>query len=265
MTWNPVRTPCRKSLFRLRRAEVETADATSGGQIGPAVLLASGFLLPVVVPVRMEQVLEREAEAAVLEREREAGEGPVAEVAEPGARVGELGGRVGDDAFRRLVVARPAFGAAAPVQHVALRVLQVGIRSCLPVRASGVGAELRARTVGQRLAVALGRREKVPIGRVGGDDVDEASHHAGAVEQRGRSAHDFDPLGAVGVDRHPVMIRGGGEVAGGDAVLDDEHPVAAESADDRPTRSGAEAAVRDARLVLERLADAARRVGGDVE
>lgn len=102
------------------------------------------------------------------------------------------------------------------------------------------------------------------VGRVRRDHVDEADD-VRPVEQGGRSARDLDPLGAVRVDRDAVVIRGAREVAGRDPVLDDVHPVPAEAADDRPARPRSEAAAGDARLILERLPDAARRLPGNLE
>ena len=142
--------------------------------------------------------------------------------------------------------------------------LQVGVRADLPVRTGGIGAQPPARAVEQRVTVALGRCEQVAIGRVRRDHVDEADD-VRPVEQRGRSPRDLDPFGAVRVDRDAMVIRGAGEVARRDPVLDDVHPVPAEPADDRPARPGSEAAIRDARLVLERLADAAGRIPGSLE
>ena len=259
-------------VVQVAQADVETADATLRGEVDSDVLRLPRLFVPVIVflrvrvlPVRVEAVLEREAEAAVLERECAAREGPVAEVAEPGARTREIGRRVEDGTFRGVVVARPASAAAAPVEHLALRVLDVGICAGLAVRTPGVGSELRARSVGQRIAVVLGRGQQVAVGRVRGDDVDQSPDDAGAVQQRGRPPHDLDPLGAVRVDGHPVVIRRGGEVAGADPVLDDQHPVAPEAPDDRPARAGPEAAVGDARLVLEGFADGARRLPGYLE
>ena len=52
--------------------------------------------------------------------------------------------------------------------------------------------------------------------------------------------HDLAPFGAVRIDGHAVVIRGGGEVARANPVLDDEHAVAAEAADDRPAGAGTE-------------------------
>ena len=257
-------------VVEVAQADVPAAHAAPRGEVDRDLLLVPLllFLLVSVIVVLavavtgMEQVLEREAEAAVLEREAAAGERPIPEVADPGAGAGELARRVEDGPLRRVVVAGLPPAAAPPEEEVALRVLQVGVGGGLPVGAPEVGAQLRPRAVGQRLAVTLGRGEQVPVGRVGRDDVDEPADDARAVQQRRRPAHDLDALGAARIDGHPVVVRRRRQVAGADAVLDDEHPVAAEAADHRPARAGAEAAVGDARLVLEGLADGG---GGDAE
>ena len=256
-------------VVEVAQADVEAADAAPRGEVDRDLLLVSLLLVSVIVLLAVavpgvEPVLEREAEPAVLEREAAAGERPVPEVADPGAGAGELAGRVEDGSVGGVVVARLPPPAARPVEEIAPRMLKVGVGSRLPVGAAEVGAHLPPRAVRERVAVALGRREQVPVGRVGGDDVDEAADDAAddarAVQKRGRPPDDLDPLGAVRIDGHSVVIRGGGEVAGADAVLDDEHPVAAEAPDDRPARAGTEAAVGDARLVLEGLADGAGRL-----
>ena len=85
-----------------------------------------------------------------------------------------------------------------------------------------------------------------------GDHVDQPTDRVGAVEERGRSPHDFNALGRRGVHRDAVIGRLAGQVAHALAVLQDQHAVAVETADDRPRRRGPEAARREARLVLER-------------
>ena len=125
--------------------------------------------------------------------------------------------------------------------------LQTRGRARLGIRVADIGAELPPRAVKQRLAVALVRR----------DDINESAHCVRAVEQRRRTAHDLDPLGPVRVDGDTVVAGLAGQVAGADPVLQDEHPVAVEAADDRAARSGAEAAARDARLTLQGVAEAA--------
>ena len=193
---------------------------------------------PCVYAVRLVKLVrERHPVAAVLQREPTAGEEPVAEPAEAGPRVRQLGGGILDGSLGRVVVVRPPHAPAAPDQHVVLRVLQAGGGARLGVRAADVRAELRPGAVEERLAVALVRR----------DDVDEAADRVRPVEQGRRSAHDLDPLGAVRVDRHAVIARLAGQVARAEPVLEDEHPVAVEAADDGAARTGAEAAARDAR------------------
>ena len=124
--------------------------------------------------------------------------------------------------------------------------LHAEIDAGLAVRASTIGGELRAGAVEQRLVEAL----------LGRDDVDEAADGVGAVEQRGRPPHDLDPRGTVGVDGDAVVPGLAGEVARAHPVLQDEHAVTVEAADDRAAGAGAEAPAGDARLVLQRVAEA---------
>ena len=260
--------PLNRTVFEVAPAHVETRYAALRGEIDLdriVRVVPVGFVIVLLlIPVGMETVLEGQAETALLRRQAEAREEAVAEIADPGAAARQLGGRVEDAPLRRVVVTRLPVGAAAPEQQVTAGVLQVGVRPGLPVRTRGVGAQPSPRAVEQHVAVALGRREQVAIGRVGRDDVDE-SDDIRPVEQRRRSARDLDPLGVVRVDRHAVVIRRAGKIARRNTVLDDVHTVAAEAADDRPARPGPEAAVRDARLVLERFPETAGRLDGNVK
>ena len=209
----------------------------------------------VLVPVRVELARERHAVAAVLGREPAADERPVAEPADAGPRVPQFGGRVLDGPFRGVVVARPTQAAAAPEEQAALRVLHAGRSAGLPVRAARVDAELPPRALEQRFALAFVRRDRV----------DEAADGVRAVEQRRRAADDLDALDAVRVDRDPVVARLAGEVAGAHAVFENEHTVAVETPDDGPFRARPETADRNARLVLQRLADRVGALRRDVE
>ena len=61
-----------------------------------------------------------------------------------------------------------------------------------------------------------------------GDDVDEAADGIRAVEQRGRTAHDFDTLGGRRIDADAVVARLAREIAGALAVLQNQHAIAVE-------------------------------------
>ena len=71
--------------------------------------------------------------------------------------------------------------------------------------------------------------------------------------------------GAVRIDGHAVVIRGveRSPVRMPSSMMSTRSPP--RPADDGPAGAGAEAAVGDARLVLERLADGGRRLPGDLE
>ena len=207
----------------------------------------------VVVPV--ERIRERHPVATILQRESPLAKEPVAEPADPGARVRQLRRGVLDDALGRVVVAGSADAAAGPEECAALRVLQAGIGARLLVRAAEIGAELRPGTVECRIAVAFVRR----------DHVDEAADGVRSVQQRCRTAHDLDPLGAVRVDRDTVITGLARQVTRADPILENQHPVAVEAADDWPARTGAEAAARNTRLVLQRFPQAAARLPHQIE
>ena len=162
------------------------------------LFFVSAVLVSVVIVVYVELADDRHSKAAVVHRHAGAGEEPVAGPAEAGLRVGRLGGGVLDDSLRRVVVLRPPRAARGPVVHsVLLRVLHAGVRACLRVRASQVGAELRPHAFRRRFAVAL----------LGRDHVDEPADRVRAVEQRRRPADDLDAFRAVGVHRD-AMIAG---------------------------------------------------------
>ena len=213
--------------------------------------------VPVVVVVHVVHVVhvvravelfgERHAVAALLEGEAAAGEEGAVVVAQAGPRVRELGLGVGDGPLRGVVVAAAPRAAAGPHAEVAFRVLQVDIDPGLRVGAPEVGGELGARALEHRLVHGLLRR----------DDVDEAADGVRSVQQGRRSADDLDALGGVGVEGDAVVAGLAGEVARAHAVVEDEHAVAVEAADDRAARAGAEGAARDARLVLQGFAEAA--------
>ena len=91
------------------------------------------------------------------------------------------------------------------------------------------------------------------------DDVDEAADRVRSVEQRRRAAHDFDRRRAGGVHRHAVIAGLTRQVADALTVLEDEHAIAVETADDRSRRSGPERALGNTGLVRERRAETVPR------
>ena len=225
--------------------------AVSPAVLVPVIVVPAGihFVVSVELPG------ERHAVTAVVQRHAGAREELVARPADTGPRVGRLGGGVLDRPQGRGVVLGPPHAAAGPVVHAVPRVLQADVGACLRVRAPHVGAQLRPRALEQRLAVAL----------LGCDHVDEPADRVRAVQQRCRPAHDLDAFRAVGVDRDAMVAGLARQVSGADAVLQDQHPVAVEAADDRPARSGAEAADRNARLVPQGVSETGGRLSCDVE
>ena len=93
-----------------------------------------------------------------------------------------------------------------------------------------------------------------PRRNVLGDDVDEAADRVGAVQERRRPAHDFDPLRAGRVDGDAVIARLAGQIAHALAVLKDQDAIAAETANHRPRRRRTEAPRGNAGLALQRVA-----------
>ena len=96
------------------------------------------------------------------------------------------------------------------------------------------------------------------------DDVDEAADGVRAVQQRGRTAHHFDALGGGGIHADAMVARLARQIACPLAVLQNLHAIAVKPADDRTRRSGAEAARREAGLVLERRAERAFELLGQL-
>src|SRR4029079_8069539 len=86
-------------------------------------------------------------------------------------------------------------------------------------------------------------------------DVDEAADGVGAVEQCRGAAHDFDAGRRSGIHVDAVITGLARNVAHAEAVLDDQHAIAVEASDDWTRGSRAEAAERDAWLVLQRRAE----------
>jgi hypothetical protein len=134
---------------------------------------------------------------------------------------------------------------AVPDGHVA---------SSTPARSAG-GEVQRERTRG--LPDGCG-------GNVVGDHVDQTTDRVPAVQQSGRSAHHFDPARCRGVDVHTVVTGLAGQIAHAQSVLDDQHAVAVQPADHWACGPRTETAQRDARLGLERCANRALQLDGQV-
>ena len=98
---------------------------------------------------------------------------------------------------------------------------------------AGVRCEIEREVTGRSLQRA--RRNLI------GDDVHQAADRIGAVQQRRRSAHDFDSLGRRRVQRHAVIAGLTREVADALAVLQHRDAVAVETTNDRTRRTRAEA------------------------
>ena len=247
-------------VVQVAHAYIEPPDAAPRVEVDLDFLLIAVVVLNAVVVlvflvVAVELVGERDPVTAVLRRHAAAGEEPVAEVADAGAGVGQLGRGVRDRALGRVVVAGAPRAAAGPEQQVVLRMLQAGVGARLFVRATRVGAQLRPCALEQRVAVALVRR----------DDVDEAADGVRAVQQRRRPAHDLDAFGGVRIDRDAVVAGLARQVARADPVLQDQDAVAVEAADDRPSRTRAEAPAGNAGLPLQRVTQAPVNIGDEVE
>jgi hypothetical protein len=115
------------------------------------------------------------------------------------------------------------------------------------------------RTAGSR-RFGLGGRVRLPPrwdGRrnVVGDDVDDAAEGVVAIKQGSRAADDLDARRGEWIDRHAVVRRGRRQIAGPNAVLQDENPFVGQAADDRGSSGGASVAHLDPRLAAQRLRD----------
>ena len=151
-----------------------------------------------------------------------------------------------------------------------LRVLDVAERRRDVARSPRAAARVeRPAAVADRIVGRAGRlrgrRAQLELGGAGGpgrrrrrndlaDHVDQTADRVGAVEQRRRPAHDFDPGRRQRVDRHAMVGRLARQVVGALAVLQDQDAIAVEPADDGPRRRRTERALRDAGLGLEQLA-----------
>ena len=173
---------------------------------------------------------------AVTAAEVRLGAGPrQADVAEPAPRL-----RIHDLAFRCIDVAR-ATAAATEVQRQ---------RSIPDVHITSGAAFARRRPQVEREIAADAhlwlRRNLV------GDDVDQTSDRICAVQQRRRPAHDLDLLRGRRIDRNAVVTRLARQIAKALSVLQDQHAIAVEPANDRARRRGTETSRRHTRLTLER-------------
>ncbi len=163
-----------------------------------------------------------------------------ADVAEPASRL-----RVLDLAGRRVHVARAADSTAA-VEGVPA-VADGEVRGAANL--TGAGAELGLRFASH------------PRDRLHRDDVRHDVHQSadgvGAVQQRRRASHDLDAFRRERIDRHAVIARLAREIVGALTVLEHEHTIAVEAADDGARWAGSECALRHAWLVLQELAERA--------
>ena len=148
--------------------------------------------------------------------------------------------RVREVALRRGHVTRST-AAAARVQRD---------RAVAHVHVAGGRGFVRSRTQIEREVAA--RAHLRFRGDLVGDHVHQTADGVRAVEQRRRTAHDLDPLRGSRVDRHAVIARLTREVAETLAVLENQHAVAVETANDGPGRRRPEAPGGDARLALQR-------------
>ena len=72
-----------------------------------------------------------------------------------------------------------------------------------------------------------------------------AAHGVAAIQKRGRALDDFQPFELSGVNEFAVVSRLRRQRPGPDAIFHDEHTVAVKPADDRPSCSRSETALRD--------------------
>ena len=166
---------------------------------------------------------------------------------ESAASVGHPRAGVEDRALPgRRVVSGSDAAALAPEQPLADAVLYPGVDP-----AQCIGGPSRA---GDETADAL-------VGVVmnlvmAADGIDRPPHGAPTVEQRGRALDDLHPLQLRRVDQFPMISRLRGQGPGSDPVLQNQDPVAVETADDGPgcTRSETPLGDSSAHLVVQQLA-----------
>ena len=95
---------------------------------------------------------------------------------------------------------------------------------------------------------------------VSADDVDDSPQRVGAVKQGSRAPHHLDALGGHWFDRHRVVRRRRGQVAGALPVLEHEQAVAAQSAHYGTGGRRAHGALRHPGLVVHGLGDGAAEI-----
>ena len=126
----------------------------------------------------------------------------------------------------------------------------------------------RAATVGSSGAEVERRAAVRPVHALGRycvrDHVDETADRVRAVQERRRTAHDFDLRRAGRVHGDAVVPRLARHVTHALPVLEDEHAIAVEAANDRPRRAGTERALGHSRLSRQRRADRRPELLGQV-
>ena len=103
-----------------------------------------------------------------------------------------------------------------------------------------------------------------PAGDAGVDHVDDAADRRRAEEEGGGAAQHLDPVGGQRIDRHRMVGAGAGGVEAADAVGEQAHALALEAAQHRARGIGAEGGGRNARQMLQRLADRGAQIAGQV-
>jgi hypothetical protein len=104
-------------------------------------------------------------------------------------------------------------------------------------------------------AIDMDRFVRHPARDAGVDHIDDAADRRRAEEEGGGAAQHLDPVGGQRIDRHRMVGAGAGGVEAADPVGEQAHALALEAAKHRARGIGAEGRGRNARQMLQRLAD----------
>jgi hypothetical protein len=87
------------------------------------------------------------------------------------------------------------------------------------------------------------------------NDVHDSTKRARTIQQARRTANDFDATRGQRIDRHGVIRRGGGNVAGPKTIFEDKDPIAGKTTDHGLRGHWAIVSLRDAGLRCDRCGD----------
>ncbi len=194
----------------------------------------------------VEGAREGDSQASAVEGIAQVEEGAVGIPAQPGAAGARAGLGIVHPPRGTVVIPRDLARSAAPDQPVPVPVFGPGM-SGGGVAVAGPGRRQLAAEAGVGVLV-----EEV----VGRHHVHHPPDGVAAVEEGGGALDNLDPVQVRRIRRFGVLPGLGGQGPGGEAVVQDQDPVAVESAQDGAGTAGTEAALVDARFPRDRVSQA---------